>query len=41
MEGTMDGTFELDGDMQRVIQYSRAAVVMTELASDIDTEYEF
>lgn len=41
MEGMMDGTFELDGDMQKVMQYSRAAVVMTELASDIDTEYEF
>jgi hypothetical protein len=37
----MDGTFELDGDMQKVMQYSQAAVVMTELASDIDTEFEF
>jgi putative sterol carrier protein len=41
VEGMMDGTFELDGDMQKVMQYSQAAVVMTELASDIDTEFEF
>ncbi len=41
VEGMMDGTFDLDGDMQKVMQYSQAAVVMTELASDIDTEFEF
>lgn len=41
MEGMMDGSFDLDGDMQKVMQYSRAAVVMTELASEIDTEFEF
>jgi len=41
VEGMMDGTFDLDGDMQKVMQYSRAAVVMTELASEIDTEFEF
>jgi hypothetical protein len=37
----MDGTFDLDGDMQKVMQYSQAAIVMTDLASEIDTEFEF
>jgi putative sterol carrier protein len=41
VEGMMDGTFDLDGDMQKVLQYSEAAVVMTNLASDIDTEFEY
>ena len=41
VQGMMDGTFDLDGDMQKVMQYSQAAVVMTELASSIDTEFEF
>ena len=41
VQGMMDGTFDLDGDMQKVMQYSQAAVVMTELASEIDTEFEF
>jgi putative sterol carrier protein len=41
VQGMMDGTFDLDGDMQKVMQYSQAAVVMTDLASDIDTEFEF
>lgn len=41
VQGMMDGTFDLDGDMQKVMQYSQAAVVMTECASQIDTEFEF
>ncbi len=41
VEGMMDGTFDLDGDMQKIMQYSQAAVVMTELASDVDTEFDF
>jgi putative sterol carrier protein len=41
VEGMMDGTFDLDGDMQKVLQYSEAAVVMTNLAADIDTEFEY
>lgn len=41
VEGMMDGTFDLDGDMQKVMQYSQAAIVMTEAAGDIDTEFEY
>lgn len=41
VEGMMDGTFDLDGDMQKVLQYSEAAVVMTESAAEIDTEFEY
>lgn len=41
VEGLMDGTFDLDGDMQKVLQYSDAAVVMTENAAAVDTEFEY
>jgi putative sterol carrier protein len=41
IDGMMDGKFDLDGDMQKVLQYSDAAVVMTENASNIDTEFEY
>jgi len=41
VEGMMDGTFDLDGDMQKVMQYSQAAVVMTENAAKIETEFEY
>ncbi|MCT9097324.1 SCP2 sterol-binding domain-containing protein [Haloarchaeobius sp. HME9146] len=41
IEGMMGGRFDLDGDMQKVLQYSNAAVVMTENASEIDTEFEY
>ena len=41
IEGLMDGKFELDGDMQKVMQYSQAAVVMTENAAAVDTEFEY
>jgi len=37
----MSGSFDLDGDMQIVLQYSDAATVMTENASEIDTEFEY
>lgn len=39
IDGLMGGDFELDGDMQKVLQYSDAAVRLTELASDIDAEF--
>ena len=41
VEGMMDGEFELDGDMQKVLQYSNAAVVMTDNASEVETEFEY
>jgi putative sterol carrier protein len=40
IDGMMGGQFELDGDMQKVLQYSDAAVVMTENAAKIDTKFE-
>src|SRR6056297_1534912 len=41
IDGLMSGVFELDGDMQKVLQYSDAAVAMVETASTIDTDYEY
>jgi len=41
VEGMMDGTFDLDGDMQKVLQYSDAAVAMTENAAAVDTDFEY
>ena len=41
IDGMMGGQFELDGDMQKVLQYSDAAVVMTENAGKVDTEFEY
>lgn len=41
VEGMMNGTFDLDGDMQKVMQFSQAAIVMTETAGEIDTDYEY
>ena len=39
IDGMMSGVFDLEGDMQKVMQYSGAAVAMTEISSSIDTEY--
>lgn len=41
IEGMMNGQFDLDGDMQKVLQYSDAAVVMTANAGEIDTRFEY
>lgn len=41
VEGMMDGEFDLDGDMQKVLQYSEAAVVMTDNGANVDTEFEY
>ena len=41
IDGLMSGKFELDGDMQKVLQYSDAATVMTENAAEIDTEFQY
>jgi putative sterol carrier protein len=41
IDGMMDGRFDLDGDMQKVLQYSNAAIVMTENAGKVDTEFEY
>lgn len=41
IDGLMSGVFDLDGDMQKVLQYSDAAVQMVETASEIETDYEY
>lgn len=41
VEGMMDGQFDLDGDMQKVLQYSDAAVVMTDNAAAVETAFEY
>lgn len=41
VDGMMSGQFDIDGDMQKVMQYSGAAVTMTEISSSIDTEYAY
>lgn len=41
IDGLMDGKFELDGDMQKVLQYSQAAMVMTDNAGNVETEFEY
>jgi putative sterol carrier protein len=39
MDGLMSGTFDLEGDMQTVMQYSEAAMAMTGAAAEVDTEF--
>ncbi len=39
IDGLMSGQFELDGDMQRVLQYSEAAALLTEASTLVDTEF--
>ena len=41
IDGMMSGVFDLEGDMQKVMQYSGAAVAMTETSASIDTEYAY
>ena len=41
VDGMMSGEFEIEGDMQKVLQYSEAAVEMTETGRGIDTEFEY
>lgn len=36
IDGLMSGVFELDGDMQKVLQYSDAATLLTEDAGKVD-----
>lgn len=39
IDSLMSGKFELQGDMQRVMQYSDGAVEMVETATDIETNF--
>ena len=39
IDGMMSGVFDIEGDMQKILRYSEAAVAMTETGRRIDTEY--
>lgn len=39
IQGLMAGTFELDGDMQKILQYTDAAQRLTQLAASIDAAF--
>ncbi|CAI48779.1 SCP2 domain protein [Natronomonas pharaonis DSM 2160] len=41
VDGMMSGEFDIEGDMQKILQYSQAAVEMTETGRDIDTDFEY
>ena len=41
VEAIMSGKLELDGDMQKILQYSDAALTMTDVASDLDKRFLF
>jgi putative sterol carrier protein len=41
IDGMMSGIFDIDGDMQKVLQYSEAAVAMTETGREIETDYQY
>jgi putative sterol carrier protein len=41
VDGMMSGAFEIEGDMQKVLQYSEAAVKMTETGREIETNFEY
>ena len=37
----MSGEFEIDGDMQKILQYSDAAVDLAEISADVDSRFIF
>jgi len=41
VEGIMSGELELDGDMQKILQYADAALMMTDIASATDKRFLF
>ena len=41
VEGIMSGDLELDGDMQKILQYADAALMMTDIASATDKRFLF
>lgn len=41
IEAILSGPFELEGDRIKVMQWSSAGVTMTELAAEVDTEFEY
>lgn len=40
IEAILSGPFDLEGDRVKVMQWSSAGVAMTELAGEVDTEFE-
>jgi putative sterol carrier protein len=41
IEAMMSGIFSIDGDMQKILQYSDSANVISEIGREIDTEYKY
>lgn len=41
IDGMLSGVFDIEGDMQKILQYSDAAVAMTETSNTIETEYRY
>lgn len=39
VDGLMSGEFDLDGDMQKVLQYNDAAATLASAASQVDTDF--
>jgi putative sterol carrier protein len=39
VDGMMSGKFDLDGDMQKVLQYTDSATMLTEIAGSIDAVF--
>ena len=39
VDGMMSGKFDLDGDMQKVLQYTDSATLLTEVAAGINSEF--
>lgn len=39
IDGLMSGAFNIDGDMQKILQYSQASKIMTGMAAEIDTDF--
>jgi putative sterol carrier protein len=39
VDGMMSGQFELDGDMQKVLQYTDSATRLTDIAGDVDAVF--
>jgi len=41
VDGLMSGEFEIDGDMQRVLEYSESAAVLVDCAACVETTYRY
>ena len=41
IDGMMSGVFDIEGDMQKVLRYSEAAVAMSETGRELDTDYQY